>query len=286
MSSLDVPLSKLFPNLFTIFRPIATPDLPLMVAASLLADYEHPIVPVTKGRSRSGLEREGVKLFKAMGGQQVLSLIVKTKPGDYQTLLWGPCGPTTIWLGAVEYDESLERLLRIFELTGFGDAKVIAPAPLHGLVSLEEVVSLYRERKLKCDLRVEDVASRAISVDPDATLLEAMKTMCDRRVRRLFLRERGKGGEYVSDRSILAFLFSPRLLTIAKDSPESWTNAKVSEVRTLSARQVSPDDKVEDVGRIADAERDVFTVSDGAFLVSKWDLVMKPWKARCLSLSA
>jgi len=280
---LDAPLSKLLPGLFEIFRPITTPDVPLIVAASILADYEHPIVPVRRGRSQAGVEKEGLKLFRAVGGQQVIRLIVRTRPADYQGLLWRPCSATSIWLGAVEYGESLERLLRVFELTGFGDARVNAPAPPHGLVTLEEVVSLYREGTLRCNAKVEEVASRAISVDPDAELIDAMTTMCDRRVRRLFLS--GRRGEYISDRSILAFLFSPRLLTVAKDSPESWTNGKVSEVPTTTAREVSPGDKVEDVGRLADPDRDVFTLSEGGFLVSRWDLVMKPWKAKKLTLS-
>jgi hypothetical protein len=283
MQFLDVPLSSLFPNLFTIFRPVATADLPLMVAASMLADYEHPIVPVRKGRPQAGEEKKGVKLFKAIGGQQVLRLIVKTKPSDYEKMLWGPCSDASIWLGAVEYEESLGRLLQVFDLTGFGDARVNAKAPPHGLISLEEVVSLYRERRLRCELRLEEVASQAISVDPEETIIHAMTTMCDRRVRRLFLS--GRKDEYISDRSVLAFLFSPRLLTVAKDSPESWTSAKVAEVQATRARAVSPKDKVEEVGRLADADRDVFTLAEGALLVSRWDLVMKPWKMGRLQVS-
>lgn len=283
MQSLDVPLSRLFPDLFTIFRPVAITDLPLMVAASFLVDYEHPIVPVSRGRSPPGVEREGVKLFKAIGGQQVIRLILKTKPVDYQKLLWGPCDAATIWLGAVGYGESLGRLLQIFDVTGFGDARVTAEAPPHGLVSLEEVVSLYRDGRLRCELRAEEIASKAISVDPEATIIQAMTAMSERKVRRLFLS--GRRDEYISDRSILAFLFSPRLLTMSKDSPESWTNAKLTEVKATKARAVSPEDKVEEVGRLADSEHDVFTLSEGALLVSRWDMVMKPWKAKALRVS-
>jgi CBS domain-containing protein len=283
LQSLDVPLSKLFPELFSIFRPVITLEVPVIVAASILADYESPILPVRKGRAPPGVDKEGVKLFKAIGGQQVIRLLVKSKPEDYQKILWAPCSTIGMWLGAVEFDDGLGKLLKVFELTGFGDARVNAPVPPHGLVTLEEVVSLYRKRKLRCGLGVKEISSEAISIDPDTPLIEAMRTMCDKRVRRLFLR--GRTADYVSDRSILAFLFSPRILRVAKDQPESWTSAKVSEVQSTTARSVSPNAKVEDVGRMAEAGRDVFMLSDGLSLLSRWDLVMKPWRAGQLHLS-
>jgi CBS domain-containing protein len=282
LQPLDAPLSKLFPELFSIFRPMVTLDTPVIVAASILADYEFSILPVRKGKASAGVEKEGIMLFKAIGGQQAFSLLVKSKPEDYNKILWAPCSTICMWLGKVEFHDELKKLLRTFEVTGFGDAMVDAPASPHGLVTLEELVSLYRERKLKCDLTVKEVSSQAISIDPDAPVIEAMRTMIEKRVRRLFLR---KSPEYISDRSILAFLFSPRLLTIAKDRPESWTNAPISEIPKSTARSVLPNVKVEEVGRMVEADRDVFMLSDGVSLISRWDLVMKPWKAGELRLS-
>jgi hypothetical protein len=212
----------------------------------------------------------------------VVRLVISTEPRDYYKVLWGPCTTTSMWLGALEYDDSLEKLLRTFELTGFGDARVNAASPPHALVTLDEVVSLYRDRKLRCDLEVKETASRALLVDPDTPLVDAMRLMCEKRVRRLFLQ--GKESEFVSDRRILAFLFSPRALALAKDAPELWTDAKISEIQPAIARPVSPHATVEDVGRMVEAGRDVFVLSDGTSLVSKWDLVMKPWKAGRLSL--
>ncbi len=282
-TTLDAPLSKLFPKLFDVSRPITTPDVPVIVAASILAAYGSPILPITKVGELPNVEKQGVKLFKAIGGAQVILLLVKTKPSDYYKVLWGSCTTTSMWLGAVEYHDSLEKLLRIFELTGFGDARVNASAPPHALVTLDEVVSLYGEHKLRCSLGAKDVASRTISIDPDTILIQAMRTMCEKRVRRLFLQ--GKKGEFVSDRGILAFLFSPRGLKVARDSPDSWTDMKVSEVETAKAHFISPEAKVEDVGGMVEPGRDVFMLSDGNSLLSKWDLVMKPWKAGQLRLS-
>jgi len=282
--TLEARLSDLFPKLFELSRPIITSEVPVIVAASVLAAHDAPILPITKaGGSPPGVEKQGVKLFRAIGGQQVIRLVVKTRPKDRYKVLWDSCITTSMWLGAVDYDDTLENLLRIFELTGFGDARVNARAPHHGLVTLEEAVSLYRERRLNCGMGVNEVASRAISVDPEASLIEAMTTMCDKRVRRLFLN--GKNGEFISDRGILALLFSPKALSTARDEPELWTNVKVSDVQSATASHISRHSTVEEVGRIVGEGHNVFMLPDGVSLVSRWDLVMKPWKAGRLRLS-
>jgi CBS domain-containing protein len=225
-----------------------------------------------------------VKLFKAIGGQQAISLVVKTKSKDRYRVLWDSCITTSMWLGALEYDDTLENLLRVFELTGFGDARVNARAPPHALLTLEEVVGLYRERRLSCTMGVKEVASRAIFIDPETSLIEAMTTMCDKRVRRLFLK--GQKGEFISDRGVLAFLFSPKALSTAREQPELWTDVKVSEVQSGTAVDISPNSTVQEVGREVEGARSVFMLSDGVSLVSRWDLVMKPWKAGRLRLSS
>jgi len=114
-------------------------------------------------------------------------------------------------------------------------------------------------------------------------LMEAMNLMCEKRIRRLFLRE--KAGEFVSDRNILAFLFSPDGLKVARDTPGSLTNLRLSDIDSSFARLVSPDATVEAVGRMLGAAPDVFVLSDRESLISRWDLVIKPWKSGKLRLS-
>ena len=157
------------------------------------------------------------------------------------------------------------------------------PSNTPALLTLNEVVALYGEGKLKCDTLVKDVASRVITIDQDTPLIDAMKTMLETRVRRLFLK--GRKGEFISDRAILAFLFSPEGLKVARDSPNFWTDLKVSMIQTMKAHAVSSDAMVEDVGSIVERGREVFILPDGLSLLSRWDLVMKPWKAGQLHLS-
>lgn len=217
LAVLESPLSKVFPGLYSVSRPITTPDVPVIVAASMLTAYDAPMLPLTRVGSQQPVEKNGVRLYQAVGSYPIISLFLETKPSDYYKVLWNSCSTTTVWIGSMGYEEPLDKLLSIFALTGFGDARVDVEGSPPALLTLNEVVSLYRDRKLNCSLPVKDVASDAIFIDPDAMLLDALHLMREKRIRRLFLR--GRKGEFVSDRSILGLLFSPRGLKAARDSP-------------------------------------------------------------------
>lgn len=264
-------------------RPITTPDVPLIAAASILSVYEAPMLPVVKVGASPTIEKEGVTLYQAIGSQPIIRLLTETDPREYYKILWQSCANSSIWIGSLDVGDSLDKLLRIFELTGFGDAKVDSPPLPPALITLNEVVSLYGDWRLRCEASAEEVASRIVPVDPDTPLIEAMRTMCEKRIRRLFLS--GKAGEFVSDRHILAFLFSPKGLKVARDAPTSWTDVRISAIPSMKAALVSPQAKVEDVARMRQANSDVWVLSDGGSVVSRWDLVIKPWKAGKLGLS-
>ncbi len=280
---LNEPLSELFPDLFSVPRPITTPDVPVIVAASVLTTYDAPMLPIVKIGDSPTLEKEGVKLFQAIGSFPIISLLMETAPTDYYRVIWNSCTTTSIWIGSLHYRDSLDALLRIFQLTGFGDAKVDGSAAPPALITLNSVVSLFQERKLNCKIPVSEVASKAVMVDPDITLTEAMNLMCERRIRRVFLR--GRHGEFVSDRNVLAYLFSPKALRVARDTPEFWLDLNLRAIQSMKAHTISPDALVEDVGRLVEPGRDVFMLTDGLSMISRWDLVMKPWKLGHLSIS-
>jgi CBS domain-containing protein len=280
---LDAPLSVLYPDLYSMSRPITTPDVPVVVAASMLTAYDAPMLPLTKLKTARVVERDGVRLYQAVGSLPMITLLLETKPSEYYKALWNSCSTTSVWIGSMRYEESLDRLVRVFAMTGFGDARVDFDDSPPALITLIEVASLYKERKLSCPMPAREVASKAIFIEPEATIIDAMRTMCERRVRRLFLK--GTKGEYVSDRSILSLLFSPRGLKAVRDSPESWTDFRVSDLRPSKAHLVSPDAMVEDVGSLVEPGRDVFVLWDWSSMVSRWDLVIKPWKAGKLRLT-
>lgn len=274
---LEAPVSDLFPELFAIPRPITTPDVPVMVAASLLTAYDTPMLPIVKAGTAPGVKKDGLVLYRAIGSFPIIRLLVESNPKDHYKVLWGACTTTSIFIGSVEFEDPLERVLQVYEKTGFADARVDGNGGPPALITLDEVVSLYRERKLRCAVPASEVASRVAAVPPSLPLIDAMRVMCERRVRRLFLQ--GKRGEFVSDRQILSHLFSPAGLKLVRDSPGAWGGMKISDVPSRKAQVVSPTAALEDLGRLLQPGRDVFTFADGSSVLTKWDLVIKPWKA-------
>lgn len=281
--NLGKTISELFPDLYRMSRPITTPDVPIIVAASILSLYDAPMLPIVKVGESPIAEKEGVKLYQAVGSEPVIRLLTETKPGDYYKVLWNPCMAASIWIGSLSYDDTIDKLLSIYELTGFGDARVDVPHLPPALLTLNEVTSLYKYRKLRCGMMAKEIASRVLSVGQDAILIDAMRLMVAKRVRRLFLD--GRKGEFISDRAILGFLFSPEGLKVARDQPSLWTDLRVSDIRTREAQTISSDATVEDVGSLDHPGHDVFLLPDGNSLISRWDLVLRPWKAGRLRVS-
>jgi hypothetical protein len=284
MRTLDVPLSELFPELFSVPRPVTLSDAPVIVAASTLLGYDSPMLPITKLGFQVETEKQGFRLFQAIASLSIIRMLVETEPRDYYEALWKPCDTTSIWIGSLVHEDTLETLLRVFELTGFGDARVDARDSATALITLNEVASLYKRQRLSCLLGVNEIASPVVSVDPEIPLIDAMTMMHRRRVRRLFLK--GRDGEFVSDRGILALLFSPKALKVAEEAPASWIDMKLAAIKPMKVRFVSPQAQVQDVASIIEPGRDVFMLSEGGLVVSGWDLVMKPWMAGQLRLSA
>jgi CBS domain-containing protein len=283
MQTLDVSLSELFPELFSVSRPMTMSDTPVIVAASMLSGYDSPMLPITKLGFQVEKEDQGFRLFRAIASLSIIRLLVETEPRDYYEALWKPCDTTSVWIGALVDEDTLETLLRVFELTGFGDARIDASDSATALITMNEVASLYRGQKLRCLLAVSEIASPAVMVDPDIPLIDAMTMMHKKKVRRLFLK--GRGGEFVSDRGILGLLFSPKALRVAEDAPAAWIDMKLAAVKPMKARFVSPQARVEEVASMIEPGHDVFMLSQGGLVVSGWDLVMKPWMAGQLRLS-
>lgn len=51
-------------------RPITTPDVPVIVAASILSVYEAPMLPIVKVGASPTREKEGSRSFRRSGANQ------------------------------------------------------------------------------------------------------------------------------------------------------------------------------------------------------------------------
>jgi class 3 adenylate cyclase len=273
-------ISSLLPGLFKLHRPIADGNSPLVHAGFVLNTSEIHILPIMKGLMPRRDRRTGLVLYGALSGYSFLEKFIKTKPKDYHDLLQTPSREIAVWIGSVDFGDPISDLLRVFEATKFGAARV-SDHDMHTLVTLADLVGAMRNHSLVSDMRVEQVGSQPLSISPDAEIGEAVKMMLKFRVRRLF--PQGRPGEFISSRSVIEFMLTPERLQVARTRPEQWCDAKVSVLGTRSARVVAPSVSLNEAARIIGDEPDDCLVSEGGLIISRWDLLMKPWKLGRLS---
>ncbi len=273
-------ISSLIPGLFKLHRPIADGNSPLMHAGFILNTSEVHILPVMKGLRPRRDRRTGLVLYGALGGYSFLEKFVKTKPKDYNDLLRTPSREIAVWIGSVDFGNPISDLLHVFEATKFGAARV-SNHDIHTVATLADLVGAMRNHSLVSDMRVEQVGSKPVLISSDAEIGEAVRMMLKFRVRRLFQQDRP--GEFVSSRSVIEFMLTPERLQVARRRPEEWCDAKVSVLGTRSARVVAPGASLNEAARMIGDEPDDCLVSEGGLVISRWDLLMKPWKLGHLS---
>jgi class 3 adenylate cyclase len=274
-------ISSFIPGLFKFHRPVADGNSPLIHAGFILNTTEVQILPVMKGLRPRRDKRTGLLLYGALSGYSFLERFMKTKPNDYHDLLRTPSKEIAIWIGSVDFDNSIGEVLRVFEATKFGAARV-SDHDIHTVVTLADLVGAMRNYSLVSDMRVEQVGSRSISISSDTEIREAINTMLRFRVRRLFSQDRP--GEFISSRSVIEFMFTPERLQVAERRPEEWCAAKVSVLGTRSAPVVAPSASLNEAARMIGDEPDDCLVSEDGRVISRWDLLVKPWKLGHLSL--
>ena len=273
---LKAPISEFFPKLFQRTLALAEGESPIITTGSMLTLADVHLMPVIKGLSPRRDEKAGLTMYPALAGYAFLKSIADTNPKDFYKLLWTPCKEIALWVGACYYSDPLAELLRVYDATKFGNAKVEATNKTVA-VPVSDIVGLIRDGLLEIDMTVKDLGSTRIEVAPGATLREAIEKMLARNVRRLFLS--GRESKFVSGRTVLGFLFSSERLYLARDHPEKWIQARVSDLVSGEARDVSSGATVRDACTKMGDEPDDCLVTDDGKVVSRWDLVMKPWKS-------
>lgn len=273
-------ISSIIPGLFKLHRPIADGNSPLIHAGFILNTSEVHMLPVMKGLRPRRDRRTGLVLYGALGGYPFLEKFVKTEPKDYNDLLRTPSREIAVWIGSVDFGNPISDLLHVFEATKFGAARV-SDHDIHTVATLADLVGAMRNHSLVSDMRVEQIGSPPMSISLDTDIREAVEKMLRFRVRRLFLQ--GRPHEFISSRSVIEFMLTPEQLQVVRRRPEEWCDAKVSVLGTRSARVVALGASLNEAVRLIGDEPDDCLVSEGGLAISRWDLVMKPWKLGRLS---
>ena len=115
---------------------------------------------------------------------------------------------------------------------------------------------------------------------PETYLVDAVRLMFEKRVRRIFFSsERKNSVSFISSRNIIRFLFSPARLEIVNENPERWIDAKLSEIDASEAKMIMEGKIVNQAAReIGDRVDDCLVCEHTKKVVTRWDIVMKPWK--------
>jgi len=270
------PVSTLLPELFLKMRPTFDGSSSLQAAGSMFVMNDVYILPLVTGLQPSSTADFRHALYGAIGSYSLLKKIAETAPKDYGKLLRTPARECLVLIGSCHFDDPLDELLHVFDFTGFGNARIDRGARFT-LITLADIVDLVRKGALESGMPATAVGSPVLVISPDAPLKEAIDKMLAAGVRRLFVE--GKMPAFVSDRSIVSFMFGGERLELVKESPERWIDAKVSDARFQHAPVMPAGGTLSEAATIMGPRPDACVLTDDDKVVSRWDMIMKTWKA-------
>lgn len=258
------------PGIFHKAYPVLDPNAQVLPVMSLLRFHEIDALPVYSEDARLGKT-----VRRAVYGFYSLRRLMALKPGEFSRFLTQPCGATSERLSTISAGRSLTSLLGVFAKTRFGFARVEDGANVGALAGLRDVLPLYEAGAVETGLSVEDVGSPIVSVERDATLREALETMFAKRHRRVFVS--GKKQGFISDREIIAKVFSPGVLSDMAQGDGDVLGIRVSDIEETTAAPVEKGTSVKAAARLLREEVAGQCLVSKGMVVTPWDVVMKPW---------
>ena len=275
MGAIAKRISELLPGLFEVDPPTVNGDDPVILTGSLLKHNDVHFLQAGEKIPRLRIGTEGVTLYPAFGGYGILKKIADSDPGSYYQTLWTKSADVPVFIGSREFEDSFDTVLEAFSVTKFGGARVTHGAQ-EAFVTLEDSVRLVGERKLSTNMLAGEVSSIPVAIAGDSPVVDAVRKMISENIRRLFIQ--GGKGKYISDRTVIDFLFSKKRLEAARDRPETWLDGKVSDLEAKSPGECGSGDLDLAADVIGPAPDDCL-LTDELRVVSRWDIIVKPWRA-------
>ena len=265
-------INQALPRLFERAYPAIDPNTPMISVLPLLRFHEIDALP---------LSFDSAKKQRGIFGYTSLARILSLGPKRFPAFLSQPCEDVSEPLATVRADQQLSKLLDEFQRTRFGFARVTEKKRIGGLVSLDDVLRLYESGIVSCELNIEGVSSKVFWTQPSSTVREVLEQMFERRIRRVFV---GRRREFVWDRSIVEYLFSPAVLAkVAREPSKDVLDIPVSGIEPTEAIKADPDETLKEAAARLTSERGQCLVFDGR-VVTPWDIVMKPWETKKLKI--
>ena len=247
----------------------------MVLTASFIKNIDVHFLPAGDRVPSRRFELANVTLHPAYGSYGILKRIVDSEPREYYKTLWSKSAEVPIWIGSCKYEQPFDDIVQAFSETKFGGARVTQGVS-QALVTLADVVGLISEGKLSARMSTDDVCSVPIAISKDKPIIEALRKMVSQNVRRLFVEK--EEGEFISDRTLIDYMFSPQRLGIARDHPELWIDGSVENLGTKIPGRCRAGGLDEAAKAMGSAPDDCL-MTDEWRVISRWDLVVKPWRA-------
>jgi len=266
-----------FPRILDRWYPTIRPTYPLLTILNLLRMEDVAAVPLA----------EGPESRRAVFGFSSLPKLLKLPPESFDEFLEGPCERASDSLESVSVDDELDALLAAFKKRKLGLCFVrgrVNDEMATSLLSLNDVLRLYKTKRISSRLHVEDVASKISSMPESTPIRQALPAMFRLRHRTVFLSEKRR---YVSDRSVIDRVFSPDSLERLRERSEDGVlDASIGSLQQLAPMEVAATTGLQAAAaHIKSDWGPCLTIQDANLLVTAWDIVMKPWDAGLLTIS-
>lgn len=239
-------------------------DEPIISAGLHLSQLDvEGVVAVDKTGKPTGIII-GYNVLRLINPRTVWSTFYKTRIADskMRVLLAKP-------------EDDVQTIAKSILSQGWGYAIVVdatgAPTNLIGLLDIAEFLVKSGFTAKVTNVRARDKASNPlITISEELSVLETIRTMIDKHVRRLFVRE---SEQVVSDRGVIKWLLSPANLGKLRDAPEE---ALGSPVRQLGPALHKPVFVKEDI----DAATALQWISKGdarCLITENRKMILTPW---------
>jgi hypothetical protein len=256
-------IGEALPGIFQRKYPVLEPNTQMQIALSLLRFHEIDALPI----GFKPMEKKRLAVF----GYSCLSKLLDTQPENYGKFLEMPCKNSALELSTIDIGKELRDLFRVFEKTKFGFAWVESRR-LGGFASLRDLLELYESGTIDSKLMAEDVASPIFSLPKSTKLRPLLKEMFNRRIRRVFVP--GNKG-FVTDRTIINYVFSSTRLSAAAEKPETLLDAELSDLELMRPVRIGSHTTVSDAAAsLRNSAENCLVCNEG--VITPWDLLMKP----------
>lgn len=262
-------VNQTFPKIFSRATPLLDGRTSILESARILTALQVSAV-MLKSSAKDRVE------YKALTGYSILSKF-QTKRRTFSKFLAGRSFDIAREVMIVKETDSIVSVIKAIHESNLGLVIVSRKSDSSNVLTtleLRDFVRLYRNgMELPwTKLKIGDLASSPIlSVKSESTLRDLLETMLQFRVRKVFLPETRS---IVSDRDILSYITSPRIVRLVDKTPELVLKTRVSELSSSRPPMVDSRMKITEAVQLINPDTGDSLLCDRG-LVTFWDLIIK-----------